>query len=183
MPPADVSSVEVLTERLLLRPPREEDFPAWAGFAADPVAMEFLGGAQPAPVAWRAFLSAVGGWHIQGFGIFSAIERETGEWVGRVGPIEPLGWPGTEVGWGIVRSRWGRGYATEGATAAMDYAVDRLGWTEVIHCIEDENTASIRVAQKLGSRRLRTARLPPPNAVDLVVWGQSAADWRARRMV
>lgn len=181
MPSPDVVVVEVLTERLLLRPPRGEDFPAWAAFAADPVAMEFLGGVQPAPVAWRAFLSAVGGWHVQGFGIFSVIERDSGEWVGRLGPIEPLGWPGTEVGWGIASSRWGRGYGTEGAAAAIDFAVERLGWSEVIHCIEDDNLASIRVAQKLGSRRLRTARLPPPNEVGLVVWGQSAADWRARR--
>ena len=101
--------------------------------------------------------------------------------MGRLGPIEPLGWPGTEVGWGIASSRWGRGYGTEGAAAAIDFAVERLGWSEVIHCIEDDNLASIRVAQKLGSRRLRTARLPPPNEVGLVVWGQSAADWRARR--
>lgn len=182
MTPNEVSAIEVASERLVLRPPRPVDFPAWAAFAADPVAMEFLGGAKPAPVAWRSFLSAVGAWHVQGFGVFSVIERATGEWVGRLGPSEPLGWPGPEVGWSIVRSRWGRGYATEGAVAAMDYAVDRLGWHEIIHCIEDENLPSIRVAEKLGSRRLQTARLPPPDEVELVVWGQTADDWRARRL-
>lgn len=181
MPSPDVAAVEVVTERLLLRPPRGEDFPAWARFAADPEAMTFLGGVQPAPLAWRALLTTVGGWHVQGFGMFSVIERATGAWVGRVGPLHPVGWPGTEVGWGIARERWGRGYATESAAAAMDYAIDRLGWTEVIHCIEDENLASIRVAERLGSRRLRTARLPPPADVDVVVWGQTADDWRARR--
>jgi RimJ/RimL family protein N-acetyltransferase len=181
MPAPGLSAIEIVTERLVLRPPRAEDFAAWAAFAADPEVMEFLGGVQPAPVAWRAFLGAVGGWTVQGFGTFSVIERATGEWVGRLGPTEPLGWPGTEVGWGIVSARWGRGYATEGAAAAIDYAVDRLGWGEIIHCIEDDNLASIRVAQKLGSRRLRPARLPPPSEVDLVVWGQSADDWRARR--
>ncbi len=181
MAPCDVPAVEVHTDRLLLRPPRQEDFPAWAAFAADPEAMTFLGGVQPAPVAWRGFLSAVGGWHVQGFGIFSAIERATGDWVGRIGPNEPLGWPGSDVGWGIVASRQGRGYITEGAAAAIDYAVDRLGWSEVIHCIEDDNLASIRVAKKLGSRRLRTARLPPPHEAEVVIWGQSAGDWRAHR--
>ncbi len=53
--------------------------------------------------------------------------------MGRLRPIEPLGWPGTEVGWGIAPSRRGRGHATEGAEAAIDFAVDRLGWSEVIH--------------------------------------------------
>lgn len=181
MPPPDVPAVELRTDRLLLRAPRGEDFAAWAAFAADREAMTHLGGVQHEAIAWRALLAAVGGWHVQGFGMFSVVERETGEWVGRVGPLRPVGWPGTEVGWGIVRSRWGRGYATEAAAAAMDFAVDRLGWTEVIHCIEDANVASIRVAERLGSRRLRTARLPPPADVDVVVWGQTADDWRARR--
>ena len=181
MPGIDVATFEITTDRLVLRPPREEDFAAWVAFAADPAAMEFLGGVQPAPLVWRTFVGAIGGWHVQGFGIFSVIERDTGEWVGRLGTIQPYGWPGTEVGWGIVPSRWGRGYAPEGAAAAIDFAVDRLGWDEVIHCIEEGNTASERVAQKLGSDRLRTARLPPPQEVDVVVWGQSASDWRARR--
>ena len=181
MPPPDVPAVELRTDRLLLRAPRGEDFAAWAAIAADPEAMTHLGGVQHEAIAWRALLAAVGGWHVQGFGMFSVVERETGEWVGRVGPLRPVGWPGTEVGWGIVRSRWGRGYATEAAAAAMDFAVDRLGWTEVIHCIEDANVASIRVAERLGSRRLCTARLPPPADVDVVVWGQTADDWRVRR--
>lgn len=181
VPAIDVSTFEITTERLILRPPREEDFAGWVALAADPVAMEYLGGVQPAPVVWRTFVGAIGGWHVQGFGLLSVIERETGEWVGRLGTIQPYGWPGTEVGWAIVRSRWGRGYAPEGAAAAMDFAVDRLGWDEVIHCIEDANLPSIRVAEKLGSRRLRTTTLPPPHVVDLTVWGQTADDWRSRR--
>jgi RimJ/RimL family protein N-acetyltransferase len=181
VPAIDVATFEITTDRLLLRPPREEDFAGWVAFASDPQTMEFLGGVQPPPLVWRTFVGSVGGWHIQGFGILSVIERETGEWVGRLGTIQPFGWPGTEVGWGIVRSRWGMGYATEGAAAAIDFAVDRLGWDEIIHCIEEGNTASERVAEKLGSRRLRTTRLPPPQEVDVVVWGQSAAEWRDRR--
>ena len=114
--------------------------------------------------------------------MFSVIERDTGEWVGRLGPWHPEGWPGTEVGWGIRRDRWGRGYATEGAVAALDWAFATLGWTDVIHCIDEENTASARVAERLGSRRLRTARLPAPyEGSEVVVWGQTADEWRARR--
>jgi len=181
VPRIDVATFEITTDRLLLRPPREEDFHAWVTLAADPAVMATLGGVQPAPLVWRTFVGAIGGWHVQGFGLFSVFERATGEWVGRLGAIHPYGWPGTEVGWAVVHSRWGRGYATEGAAAAIDFAVDRLGWHEVIHCIEDGNTASERVARKLGAARLRTAVLPPPQEVEVVIWGQSAADWRRRR--
>ncbi len=64
----------------------------------------------------------------------------------------------------------------------MDYAVDTLGWTEIIHCIEAENTPSIRVAERLGSRKLRTVEAPAPFK-DVVwdIYGQSADEWRARR--
>jgi RimJ/RimL family protein N-acetyltransferase len=112
--------------------------------------------------------------------MFSVLERDTGRWVGRVGPLHPEGWPGDEVGWGIVRDAWGRGYATEAAAAAVEWAFDALGWTEVIHCIDEGNTASERVAEHLGSRRLRRAVLPPPHPVELTVWGQTRHEWRAR---
>ena len=114
--------------------------------------------------------------------MFSVIEKATGRWVGRLGPWQPEGWPGTEVGWGLARDAWGKGYATEGATAAMDYAFDVLGWTEVIHTIEPANTASQAVALRLGSTLLRQARMPAPFQ-DLVldVWGQTREQWLARR--
>ena len=106
--------VRIETERLLLRPPRAEDFEPWAEFMADPEAARWIGGPLSRAMAWRGFLTVAGAWEIQGFGMFSVLERDTGAWVGRLGPWMPEGWPGPEVGWGIVRSRWGRGYATEG---------------------------------------------------------------------
>ena len=170
------------TERLILRPVEAQDFDAWAGFCADAETMEFLGGVQPRAVAWRGFLSSAGAWVIQGFSMFSVVERSSGAWVGRVGTIHPEGWPGTEVGWGIVRERWGRGYAGEAAMAAMDWAADHLGWSEIIHTIANDNHASCRVATKLGSTILRRGTLPPPINEELDVWGQTADQWRARRL-
>jgi RimJ/RimL family protein N-acetyltransferase len=74
----------------------------------------------------------------------------------------PDGWPGTEVGWGIIRDCWGRGYAVEGATAAIDWAFDELGWSEVIHAIDPTNGASWAVARKLGAELIGLGRLPAP---------------------
>lgn len=169
------------TERLILRPPGMQDLDAWAAFAADEEAQRFIGGAQSRHGAWRQILGVAGSWSLQGFGMFSVIEKATGRWIGRIGPILHADWPGREVGWGVSRDVWGRGYAAEAAAASMDFAVDVLGWDEVIHCIDPDNPASQAVARKLGSRILRQGFLPPPfPETPIDVWGQSADQWRAR---
>jgi RimJ/RimL family protein N-acetyltransferase len=170
------------TPRLLLRPPRWEDFEPWAAFAADEPTMRHLGGAQSRSQAWRGFMTVAGAWSMSGYSMFSVIEKASGRWVGRLGPWVPAEWPGTEVGWGVIRDCWGLGYATEGATAAIDWAFETLGWTEVVHIIDPANTASQNVARRLGARLLRQDHLPPPHheaATD--VWGQSREAWLARR--
>lgn len=170
------------TDRLILRCPQAEDFPAWADFAADDEVQRYIGGVQAAPVAWRTLCATAGGWMIRGFSMFSVIEKDTGRWIGRVGPLQPEGWPGTEVGWGLVREVWGRGYATEAAQACLDYAFGTLGWDEAIHTIDAANAASQAVAQRLGSRILRRTFLPPPfETSEVDVWGQTRAEWEARR--
>ncbi len=170
------------TARLVLRPPARDDFDAFAAFCADEEVMRYLGGPQPRSVAWRTFLGAVGSWTVQGFGMFSVFEAASGQWIGRIGAIWHEGWPGTEVGWGLVRAAQGQGYAIEATSAVMDWVVDTLGWTEIVHTIDADNLASRRLAEALGSRVLRLATLPAPfhdHVVD--VWGQTADAWRARR--
>lgn len=174
--------VTLETARLILRPPRLEDFDAWAASTADPEGMKFLGGPQPRPTAWRAFAGMAGSWALLGFGMFSVLEKRTGRWVGRVGPIQPEGWPGPEVGWAVITEVQGTGIAFEAAVASVDFVFDQLGWTEVIHCVDDVNLRSAALAQRLGSERLRRATLPPPfEGTELQVWGQSRDAWRARR--
>ena len=149
---------------------------------ADPGAAQYLGGAVERTVAWRQWAAIIGAWTLNGFSMFSIIEKATGRWVGRGGPWVPEGWPGTEVGWGIVPSAQRQGYAKEAASAAIDWAFDALGWSEVVHCISAENHASIATARSLGSTRLRTGVLAPaPLGVYWDIYGQSREQWRARR--
>jgi RimJ/RimL family protein N-acetyltransferase len=174
--------VRIETARLVLRTPRLEDFEPWAAATADPVSMKYLGGPQARSTSWRGFTTMAGSWAMLGFGMFSLIEKASGRWVGRAGPWKPEGWPGTEVGWSIAREAEGRGLAFEAAVASMDYAFDVLGWTDVIHCIDDENQRSWALALRLGSARLRRAMLPPPfEKIEIQVWGQSREAWRQRR--
>ena len=98
------------TARLTLRPQAIEDFPRWAEMMADPEAAKFIGGPQPPEAAWRGFMTMAGAWSLTGVAMFSVIERETGLWLGRIGPWTPLGWPGTEVGWGLHPDAQGKGY-------------------------------------------------------------------------
>lgn len=172
---------QIETARLLLRPPKLEDFDRWAEFAADPVATRFVGGVQPRAMAWRSMMTMAGAWALQGYCMFSVIEKASGRWMGRLGPYQPEGWPGTEVGWSLHPEAWGRGYAREGASAAMDYAFDVLGWDEVIHCIDPNNAPSQRVAIALGSQLRGPGRMPPPfDQAPCEIWGQTRAEWRAR---
>ncbi len=170
------------TERLTLRPLALEDFPRWAAMMADPEAAKFLGGSQPAATAWRGFMTMAGAWSLTGVAMFSLIERDTGLWLGRIGPWQPLDWPGTEVGWGLHPDAQGKGYGVEAATATIDYAFDVLGWTDVIHCIDPDNTPSQRLAERLGSYNQGPTQMPPPyHDIPCDKWGQSRAEWRARR--
>lgn len=170
------------TKRLILRAPAAEDFEAWAEFAADEETMRYIGGAQARSVAWRSMCAVLGAWSIRGHSMLSVIEKSTGRWIGRMGPWEPEGWPGQEVGWALVRDAWGQGYATESAIAAMDFVVDVLGWDEVIHTIDPANAASQKVAGKLGSTCKGMAKMPPPfEHLPAELWSQTAAEWRENR--
>lgn len=128
------------------------------------------------PASWQGLATAAGMWALRGCGLFSVLEVETGRWVGRVGPWLPEGALGTEVGWAIDRSAWGLGYATEAAEAAVGWAFETLGWSEVIHCIDAANTASIAVAERLGSHRLRDDL---ENGKPVEIYGQPRTTWRA----
>jgi RimJ/RimL family protein N-acetyltransferase len=169
------------TPRLILRPPQAGDLEGWIALMSDPEAARFIGGVQPPTIAWRGLVAMAGSWALHGFGMFSVVERATGRWIGRVGPWRPHGWPGDEIGWGLVRDAWGQGYAVEAASATMDWAVDRLGWAEVIHVIDPANAPSRALARRLGAGVLRMSGLPAPYEGEYEIWGQDAASWRARR--
>lgn len=174
--------IRIETQRLVLRVPRIEDFDRYAEQQADEVAMRFLGGVQPRHAAWRKFLQMPGAWMVQGFAMFSVIEKASGAWMGQLGPWQPDGWPGTEIGYGFHPDAWGKGYATEAGVAAMDWAFANLDWTEVIHCIDPANIASQNVARRLGSIKRGPGKLPAPlDEHPIEIWGQTRAQWQENR--
>ena len=92
------------------------------------------------------------------------------------------GWPGKEIAYGVSAAFAGKGYAYEAAVAACDFAVEFLGWDELMHCIAPDNFRSQALAKRLGATNQGPTRMPAPyhdHPVDK--WAQSAAAWRARR--
>lgn len=169
------------TDRLILRQWREADFPRYAEMFAAPQT-HHIGGPLTLGDAWRRFLQMPGAWAIQGFAMFAIEEKSSGLFMGQAGPWQPAGWPGTEVGYALHPEAWGKGYCTEACTAAMDWAFEHLGWTEIIHSIDAANIPSQNVAKRLGARNRGRGRFPPPlDSRDIDIWGQTRAEWRARR--
>jgi RimJ/RimL family protein N-acetyltransferase len=146
--------VTLETERLILRMLRASDFDAYAEMCADPEVMRYIGDGQPLilPMAWRNLAMMVGHWSLRGYGLWAAEERSSGVFIGRIGFWNPDGWPGFEIGWMLRRAFWGRGYATEGARVALEFAFAQLQQPHVISLIHRDNAASIRVAQRLGEQ-------------------------------
>lgn len=170
------------TERLILRVPQFGDFERYAELLADEGAARYIGGYMPRAAAWRRFLQMPGAWTVQGFAMFSLIEKASGRWLGQLGPWKPEGWPGNEIGYSLHRDAWGQGYAMEAAIAAIDWAFANLDWQDIIHCIDPDNSASIRLAERLGSTYKGPGKLPEPFQDSIVgVWGQTREHWLANR--
>lgn len=139
------------TERLLLREFRRADFDAYANHLADPVATAHLT-ASDRQAAWRIFCSCAGLWLIDGAGWWTVADRRTGEAVGNVGAFYREHLPVMELGWNTYRAYWGRGIAVEAAQAVLHYALATRREVKVRALISPANTASLRVAQRLGLR-------------------------------
>jgi RimJ/RimL family protein N-acetyltransferase len=172
--------VTLATTRLLLRMFRDSDLEDYAEMCADAEVMRYLGLGKPLSraEAWRNMAMMVGHWQLRGYGMWAVEERESGALIGRIGCWQPEGWPDFEIGWMLRRACWGCGYATEGARAALDYAFLRLHRPRVISLIYPENAASIRVAERLGSRLEGTTEVMGCAAL---VYRLRREDWLAAR--
>lgn len=143
--------VTLETARLLLRPFSGADVDAYAEMCADTEVMRFLGGRLWSRAeTWRHIATILGHWHLLGYGMWAVEERSSGRFVGRVGFIDPPGWPGFELGWALARPFWGHGLAAEAGRAALEYAFSELDKEHVISLIHPENRRSLRLAERLG---------------------------------
>lgn len=140
------------TPRLRLRRLQGGDLDAFAAMCTDAEAMRYVGEGRPLTreEAETALQALEGHWQLHGFGLWAVVEQSTDALVGRLGLWHPPGWCDVELAWLVDRSRWGRGYATEAARAALAYGFHRHGLGRVISLVPVGNAASERVATRLG---------------------------------
>ena len=149
-------SAEIQTSRLILRQWRAADREPFAEMRADPEVMEFfpslLSRAESDDSADRAEAALAN----RGFGFWAVEIPGEADFAGFIGLTVP--WfeahftPCVEVGWRLTRRCWGRGYATEGARAALDFGFEHLGLSEIVSYAVVSNTRSIRVMERIGMR-------------------------------
>ncbi len=150
-------TLEIHTERLLLRRLRAEDPEPFAALNADPRVMEHLGStlSRAESDALAARIDAHFEQH--GFGLFAAESSETADFAGFVGlsvpRFEAHFTPCVEIGWRLAARHQGRGYATEGARAVLSFGFERLGLDEIVSFTVPANLPSRRVMEKLGMTR------------------------------
>ena len=138
----------------MLRGWTDDDIEAWATMNADPRVMEFF---PHTAERERSFASAIkmrADVERDGFGWFVVEVMGSIPFAGVIAlqrvPFEAAFTPAREIGWRFIADAWGHGYATEAASAALDFAFDTLGWGEVIAMTAAINRRSRRVMERLG---------------------------------
>lgn len=145
----DVPIIE--TERLRLRGWRREDFDPFAALRGSAEDQAYTGGAVPRQQAWTEFCAKAGEWTVQGLGVFIVAERETDRAVGYAGLWFPPYIEEPELCWSLFPGNTGKGYATEAALAARDWAYEALGLGPLMSFVHPDNLASRAVAERLGA--------------------------------
>ena len=150
---ADVPTLR--TRRLVLRGWRDEDRPPFAAMNADPVVMEHFPNILTSEESDALVDRYMEAWS-RGYGLWAVERQDLQRFIGFVGFSQP-GWsapftPCIEIGWRLSAPSWGNGFATEGATAALAWARDKVAFprNEVVSFTVTANIRSRKVMEKLG---------------------------------
>jgi RimJ/RimL family protein N-acetyltransferase len=177
--------VELRTERLLLRQWRDSDLAPFAALNADPRVMEFFPStltrdASDALAHQARTLIAERGW-----GLWAVEAPGVSPFLGFVGlqnfgPHIPVS-PRFEIGWRLAAEHWGRGYASEAARAAMEFAFSKLGLPALVSFTSEINLRSRAVMERIGMRfdgeRFEHPNIPEGRPIRThVVYRRSSSD-------
>ena len=144
----------IKTERLLLRPWKEEDLEPFAKLNADPRVMEYFPGLKTKEES-DAFANRISDLiERSGWGFWAASLIQTGEFIGMIGLADvnftaPFT-PAVEIGWRLAFDYWGKGYATEGALASLQYGFEKLKLERIVAFTAVQNKRSRAVMERIG---------------------------------
>jgi RimJ/RimL family protein N-acetyltransferase len=157
----------IRTERLLLRPYRAPDFEhLLAIYASD--RSQFIGGRLRPRQVWDGFMNVIGHWPVHGFGGWAVELSGTGDLVGEVAVHHPVDYPEVELGWLLFDGFEGKGYATEAAAAARNFAFREAGVSSLVSYIDPDNHPSRRLAERMDA--FLDSSAPTPNGDPCLVY-------------
>jgi len=147
-------TIDIITERLHLRQWKDADREPYAALNMDPAVMRFFPGLVPRErsdddiARWSAQLDD------RGWSNWAVEARESGKFIGFIGLTVPRRalpfMPCVELGYRLAREHWGKGYATEGARAALGIGFDRLQLQEIVSFTAIINLPSRAVMERVG---------------------------------
>ena len=114
----------IATERLLLRPWSEADYPEMLRFFSDPETANFVGGTKNEEEVWRLLATYIGHLQLKGYSYLAIEEKSTGALVGAAGLWNSEPWPELELGYWVIKEHQGKGYATEAAKCLLDFEIN-----------------------------------------------------------
>ena len=151
----------IVTERLVLRAWRKEDFGPYFELLQHPEVHRHFG---PEPMGkeecWRRLSAAVGMWTLMGFGGWAVERKSDGKLVGMLSlfnawrSLEPEFGEEPEMGWIFAQEVHGQGMAGEACRAVIEWAEGNLEPTPIWAIIAPANEPSLRLAGKLGFERV-----------------------------
>lgn len=164
--------ISLETERLVLRRFTEDDVDNLVELDSDPDVMHFINGGRS--TSRREIESDVLPTFLDyyvrfaGYGFWAAIEKASGRFVGwfHFRPTEAARSNEVELGYRLLKSAWGQGYATEGSRALIDKGFAELGVQRVVAFTMVVHVASRRVMEKAGLRLVRTFHQPWPDYIE-----------------
>lgn len=144
----------IQTSRLILRQWKDEDLEPFAKLNADPKVMEFFPAVWTLEESKASMQTARTHIEMHGWGKWAVSLLETGEFIGRIG-LEEIDFeapfsPNVELGYRIAYNHWGKGYASEGAKAALEYGFRQIGLKEIFACTPVLNQRSQFVMRRIG---------------------------------
>lgn len=147
----------IQTERLILRQWQGSDIESCIEMNQDPAVMKFFPNLYSPEHTKEMIEKMKKSIDDKGWGFWVCELKETGEFIGFIGIedrfVPEMLKPAVEIGWRLRKEFWGKGYATEGAKAALDYGLNVLKLDEIISFTAMSNIPSRRVMEKIGMTR------------------------------
>ncbi len=153
------TETKISTSRLTLRTWQPSDIPLMAAISADPQVMEFFPAIQDYAATEKLYAAVVAHQKEHGYSLYATETKDSQEFIGFVVLFHPWfiipgfvskGLPIIEIGWRLAARHWGKGYATEAASAVLKYAFMELDLNEIISFTASVNIRSRHVMEKIG---------------------------------